>query len=92
MRRRGNRAIMAREASMNSWRDRIELNPAVLAGKPVVHGTRLAVEMILEQLAAGETEAALLDVYPGLTADDLHACVAYAADIVRDERVYPRSA
>ena len=77
---------------MTPWREHIELNPAVLAGKPIVRGTRLAVEMILDQLAAGETEAALLDAYPGLTADDLHACVAYAADIVRDERVFPRSA
>ena len=73
------------------WRDRIEINPKVLVGKPVVRGTRISVELILEMIAAGVSEAEILDNYPGLTAQDIRACVAYAAEIVASERVYPLS-
>ena len=58
-----------------NWRDRIEVNPDVLTGKPVVRGTRLAVELILELLAAGETERDLLSDYPRLTREDF-ACLS----------------
>jgi uncharacterized protein (DUF433 family) len=58
-----------------NWRERIETNPEVLAGKPVIRGTRLAVELILELLAAGQTEAELLANYPRLTHEDLLACL-----------------
>ena len=58
-----------------NWRDRIELNPVVLIGKPVVRGTRLAVELILELLAAGESENDPLSDYPRLTREDLRACL-----------------
>jgi uncharacterized protein (DUF433 family) len=75
-----------------SWRDRIEVNPGVLAGKPVVRGTRLAVELILELLAAGETESGLLSDYPRLTREDLLACLAYASHLAHEFRAYPLSA
>jgi uncharacterized protein (DUF433 family) len=75
-----------------SWRDRIEVNPDVLAGKPVVRGTRLAVELILELLAAGETESDLLSDYPRLTREDLLACLAYASHLAHEFRAYPLSA
>jgi uncharacterized protein (DUF433 family) len=75
-----------------NWRDRIEVNADVLAGKPVVRGTRLAVELILELLAAGETESDLLSDYPRLTREDLLACLAYASHLAHEFRAYPLSA
>ncbi len=60
--------------------DRIEINPAVMLGKPVVRGTRIPVELILRKLAEGATEADLLDAYPRLTAEDLRAALAYSPD------------
>ena len=62
--------------------DRIEINPAVLQGKPVVRGTRIPVEGILRKLSEGSTEADLLAAYPRLTRDDIHAVLRYAADSV----------
>jgi uncharacterized protein (DUF433 family) len=73
-------------------RDRIEVNPDVLVGKPVVRGTRLAVELILELLAAGESESDLLASYPRLTREDLLACLAYASHLAHEFRSYPLSA
>jgi uncharacterized protein (DUF433 family) len=75
-----------------SWNERIELNPEVLVGKPVVRGTRLAVEFVLEMLAHGTTEEEILANYPRLTRADILACVAYAAELVKSERVLPLSA
>jgi uncharacterized protein (DUF433 family) len=60
------------------WQARIELNQRVLAGKPVVKGTRLAVEFIVDLLAQGWTEETILDNYPNLTRDDIRACLRYA--------------
>ena len=62
------------------------------AGKPVVRGTRLAVEFILDLLAAGQSEADLLGNYPGLTHDDILACLAYARDTLSSEKVFPSAA
>jgi uncharacterized protein (DUF433 family) len=72
-----------------SWRERIILDPAVLAGKPIVKGTRLAVEFLLELLAEDWSEADILRNYPGLTHEDLRACLAYASDHLKAEKVYP---
>lgn len=58
------------------WRDRIVIDPAILVGKPVVKGTRLAVEFVLDLLAGGWTFDQILDNYPGLTAEDVRACIA----------------
>ncbi|MEA2697953.1 MAG: hypothetical protein QOI66_2224 [Myxococcales bacterium] len=74
------------------WRDHIEINPAVLVGKPVVRGTRLAVEFILDSMAAGVLENELLANYPRLTPEAIRACLAYAAEVLKAERVYPLSA
>lgn len=71
------------------WEDRIAIDPAVLVGKPVVKGTRLAVEFIIDLLAQGWSEAQILDNYPGLTSEDVHACLSYASAALRDEKVYP---
>ena len=72
-----------------SWEDRIVLDPKVLVGKPVVKGTRLSVELIIESLANGWTEAQLLDSYPRLTHEDILACLAYASERIKEDRVYP---
>jgi uncharacterized protein (DUF433 family) len=72
-----------------SWRDRIELDPEVLVGKPVVRGTRLAVEFVLEMIASGVSEQDVLSNYPRLTHADILACVACAAEALKSERVYP---
>ena len=71
------------------WQERIEINPEVLTGKPVVKGTRLAVEFIVDLLAQGWTEGAILENYPGLTREDIHACLRYASATLQAERVYP---
>jgi len=61
---------------------RIEVNPRVMLGKPVVQGTRITVELILRKLGEGATESELLDAYPRLTHEDIRAAIAYAADTV----------
>lgn len=71
-----------------NWQDRITVDPAVLVGKPVVKGTRLAVEFILELLANGWTDQQIRDNYPGLTREDISACLHYATDTLKSERVY----
>lgn len=71
------------------WQERITINPDILVGKPVVRGTRLAVEFIVELLAQGWSEAEIIDNYPGLTRADIIACLGYAAAMLRAERVYP---
>jgi uncharacterized protein (DUF433 family) len=70
------------------WRDRIVIDPKVLVGKPVVKGTRLAVEFVIELLAQGWTEAEILRNYPGLTREDIQACLAYAGMVLKAEKVY----
>ncbi len=65
--------------------DRIELNPKVMMGKPVVRGTRATVELILRKIADGATEADLLDAYPRHTREDIQAAVRYAADTLATE-------
>jgi len=69
--------------------ERIVLDPAILLGKPCVKGTRLSVEFLLGLLAQGWSEAELLRNYPGLTHEDVLACLSYASELVEQERVYP---
>jgi uncharacterized protein (DUF433 family) len=71
---------------------RIVLDPQVLAGKPVVRGTRLSVEFIIGLMADGWAEADILHNYPGLGREDIAACLAYARDMLRGEKVYPSAA
>ena len=71
----------------NKLLNRIELNPKIMFGKPVVKGTRLTVELILEKMAAGESENDILESYPFLTKDDLKACLLYAARSISFEEV-----
>jgi uncharacterized protein (DUF433 family) len=69
--------------------ERIVVDPEVLAGKPVIRGTRLAVEFILEILAAGQSESELLTSYPGLTREDVLACLSYASYLAHEYKAYP---
>ncbi len=71
------------------WQNRIAIDAGALAGKPAVKGTRLAVDFILALLAEGWTEEELLRNYPGLTREDIQACLAYASAALRAEKVYP---
>jgi uncharacterized protein (DUF433 family) len=68
---------------------RIALDPKVLAGKPIIRGTRLAVEFVIGLLADGWSEGEVLANYPGLTHEDILACLAYARDALGAEKVFP---
>lgn len=65
--------------------DRIEINPKVMMGKPIIRGTRITVEVLLRKLAEGASEDDLLDAYPRLTRGDIRAAIGYAADTVAHE-------
>ena len=65
--------------------DRIEVNPKVMMGKPVIRGTRITVELILRKLSEGATLTDLLDAYPRLTREDIQAAIGYAADTLAHE-------
>jgi len=65
--------------------DRIEVDPDVMTGKPVIRGTRIPVELLLRKLSEGATVRELLDAYPRLSAEDVRAALAYAADAVAHE-------
>ena len=67
----------------------IQSDPAVLMGKPVVAGTRITVELILEKLGAGETIEQLLQAHPRLTREGIHAALAFAARSLKADVVYP---
>ena len=71
------------------WKERIVVDPKVLVGKPVIKGTRLAVEFIVDLLAQGWTEQQILESYPGITRKDILACLHYATEILKSEKVYP---
>lgn len=65
--------------------DRIEMDPKVMLGKPVIRGTRIPVELLLRKLGEGATEEDLLDAYPRLKREDIRAALAYAADAIAPE-------
>jgi uncharacterized protein (DUF433 family) len=69
--------------------NRIEINPEVMLGKPVIRGTRVTVELLLRKLSEGASESDLLDAFPHLTADDIKAAIAYGADTVAREQRPP---
>ena len=68
-----------------SWQDRIVIDPEILVGKPAVKGTRLAVDFIIDLLAQGWTEMEILRNYPGLTQEDIRACLLYASTVLKAE-------
>jgi len=68
--------------------ERIEVNPKILGGKPVIKGTRIPVYLILELLSAGYSFKRIVKAYPSLTEEDVKAAVDYAAQIVKNEEAY----
>jgi uncharacterized protein (DUF433 family) len=67
----------------------ITSDPKIMMGKPTITGTRITVELILEKLAAGETMEQILSEHPRLTAEGIRAAIAFAAEVVRADVVYP---
>lgn len=70
-------------------RDFVGSNPSIMMGKPVIAGTRITVELVLEKLAAGETVEQILDAHPRLTREGIQAALAFAAQVLRADVVYP---
>jgi uncharacterized protein (DUF433 family) len=69
--------------------ERIALNPKVMTGKPVIKGTRLTVEFILNRLAHGASTEEVLEEYDGLTLEDIHACFLFATRFLEDTEFMP---
>lgn len=70
------------------WHKRIVIDPDVLVGKPVITGTRMSVEFIVDLLGRGWSVEQILGEYDHLTREDIQACLAYAGDMLKSERVY----
>lgn len=75
-----------------SFEGRITVDPEVLAGKPVVRGTRIPVELVLQRLSEELDVKALLEAFPRLTRRDVQACIEYAQSLVEGEALYPAPA
>lgn len=71
------------------YQDRIVVDPRILAGKPIVRGTRISVELVLKRLAEDLDLQTLFEAYPRLTPEDVKACIEYAQSLVEGEDVYP---
>jgi uncharacterized protein (DUF433 family) len=69
--------------------ERITVEPKIMAGKPVIRGTRIPVEMVVRMLAQGISEDEILREYPRLQAEDIRAALAYAARVLANEEVHP---
>jgi uncharacterized protein (DUF433 family) len=69
--------------------DRIIIDPKILAGKPIIRGTRIAVEFLIDLLAEGWSNQQILSNYPHLTQEDINACLRYAGSMMKQQRVYP---
>jgi uncharacterized protein (DUF433 family) len=67
--------------------ERIEINPDIMDGKPVIRGTRIPAELVLRKLGAGMSAEAILVDHPRLTLEDIHAAQAFAADYLADEDI-----
>lgn len=67
----------------------IQSDPAIMMGKPVIAGTRITVELILEKLAAGESIEQIIEEHPHLTEENIRAALAFASDALRADVVYP---
>ncbi len=74
---------------MQDYRRFITSDPNILFGKPAIKDTRISVEQILDELAGGTTIEELLEEYPRLTREAIHAALAFAADTLRAEVIYP---
>ena len=76
---------------MENWFEHIETNPEILYGKPVIKNTRIAVDLILEKLAQGDTVNELLEAYPTLRVEDISACLLFASETIKNEVFIPKA-
>jgi len=74
---------------MENLMERIEINPKILTGKPIIHGTRIPVELIIKLIAQGWQEKEIIKEYPALKKSDIRAALLYAEKLVEEEEVYP---
>ena len=73
----------------HQWQNRIVVNPLVLVGKPIIKGTRISVDFILELLAHGWTNKQIIKNYPQVQVEDIHAALEYSANALKLETVEP---
>jgi uncharacterized protein (DUF433 family) len=71
-----------------NWHERITVDPQILVGKPIIKGTRIAVEFVVDLLGRGWTVDRVLKEYDHLAPEDVQACLAYASEILKSEKVY----
>lgn len=71
-----------------NWQERITVDPQILVGKPIIRGTRISVEFVIDLLGRGWSNEQILEEYEHLTPEDIQACLAYAGEVLRTERVY----
>ncbi len=71
-----------------NWQTRITLNPEILVGKPIIKGTRLSVEFIIDLLSQGWSTNEILRNYPGISTEDIQACLSYASESLKSEKIY----
>jgi uncharacterized protein (DUF433 family) len=74
-----------------TWQNYIAFNPEIQSGKPVISGTRITVELIIEKLAEGESIDQILESHPHLNRDSIFACLSYAADSLKNELYFPKA-
>jgi len=74
------------------WRKFIESDPKIMMGKPVIKGTRITVELVLEKIASGESFEQVIEAHPRLTQESIRAAIAFAAENLRADIIYPTSA
>jgi uncharacterized protein (DUF433 family) len=72
-----------------NWQERITIDPWALVGKPIIRGTRIAVEFVVELLAKSWTFDRIFKEYDHLSREDIPACLAYASGMMKSERIYP---
>jgi uncharacterized protein (DUF433 family) len=70
------------------WREHIVIDPKILVGKPVIKGTRIAVELVIDLLGRGYTEDQVIAQYQHVTHEDIRACLLYAGALLKSERVF----
>ena len=70
-----------------NYKDKIESNPDIMLGKPVIKGTRITVKLILKRLSEGASMDEILEGYPNITKDDILACLSYSADVIGEEEL-----
>lgn len=81
--------VFTKDEVMKDYMQYVEVNPKVMFGKPVVKDTRITVELILEELAAGKTPEELMNAHPKLSLVGIWASLQFAADALKGERTYP---